>query len=123
MSFKAEPFDESPPALRACGDFVALEALGHELIDEGGKPIAYHGACEAVFQCRFCGEVIRFRDVAWGLGMQPLWVLVEITDGQRALACDAGRRRHVQRMRLNHSRLLERWKRFRSTANDRRYFN
>ncbi len=107
-----EPIRESLDKLRESKDFVALAALGHELSDgcaDGGIDRA--APMEASFRCRFCGDLVRFRDLAWGLVSEPSWVLAEISGGDWRSGCHARRMRRIEHRRLYHVKQLERWKR------------
>jgi len=138
---RVELIEESRRKLYESKDFVELARLGHELIEGGGSADAdaapgeversrssESASCvkkevEVSFRCRFCGDLIRFRDLAWGLAPQPLWVLSEMSGGDPGEDCRARRVRRTEHKRFNQTKLLGRWKRFRWMATRRERFN
>jgi hypothetical protein len=121
---RVEAVTESLYGLRESKDFETLARLGHELSEgsvDGGVDL--DAPMEAIFQCRFCGDEIRFRDLAWGLAPQPLWVLSDISGGDPNEDCRARRMRRTGYKRVIQGKLLERWKRLRWTAPSRDHFN
>jgi hypothetical protein len=104
-------------------DFIQLARLGHELSDAGFDDAGTVGPVEANFRCRFCGDEIRFRDLAWGLVPQPLWVVAEISGGDPNEDCWARRARRLGQKRVVQTKLLARWRRLRWTATNRENFN
>ena len=119
-----ESIKESLRQLRESKDFVELARLGHQLI-EGGVEAGTESASpvEASFRCGSCGDEIRFRDLAWGVAPQPLWVLSDISGGDPGEDCRARRIRRSGYKRLAQVKLLERWKRLLWTATSRDHFN
>jgi hypothetical protein len=120
---KIEPNEESRRQLYASRDFIQLARLGHELSDAGVDDACPVGPVEASFCCRFCGDEVRFRDLAWGLAPQPLWVVAEISGGDPNEDCWARRARRLGHKRIIQTKLLARWKRLRWTATSREHFN
>jgi len=140
---RIEPNEESRRQLYESRDFIQLARLGHELSDAGVEVeldfVAAPGeversragesaSCvetevEASFCCRFCGDEVRFRDLAWGLALQPLWVVAEISGGDPNEDCWARRARRLGHKRVIQTKLLERWKRLRWRATSREHFN
>jgi hypothetical protein len=110
MRMGVEAALESILRLRDSRDFVELAQLGHEF-DEGSVYPSADSPIEATFHCRGCGDRMLFRDLAWGLELQPLWVLEEISGGDPREDCHARRRRRLADRRANQVKLLERWKR------------
>lgn len=115
-----EAKEESRRKLYASKDFVELTGLGHDLSEGSAEDGAEADTpVEASFRCRSCGDEIRFRDLAWGLAPQPLWVLSEITGGDPREDCRARRVRRLAQKRLVQMKLLDRWKRLRWAAANR----
>jgi len=140
---RMETNEESRRQLYESRDFIQLARLGHELSDAGVEVepdfiaapgeversrAGESGSCvekevEARFCCRFCGDEVRFRDLAWGLAPQPLWVVAEISGGDPNEDCRARRARRLEHRRVIQTKLLARWKRLRWTATSREHFN
>lgn len=119
-----EVVKESLRSLCESKDYVQLARLGHELSEgsaDGGMD--NDAPMEAHFCCRFCGDEVRFRDLAWGLAAQPLWVVAEISGGDPNEDCWARRARRLGHKRVIQAKLLARWKRLRWTATSREHFN